>query len=164
MSLLFNALNRLVIEYQKIKIYKLKSRLQFCGKNVYISSQSVIWSESCLSIEDDVCIHAFTHIFAGGGLSIGKGTMISSNCSITTVTHTVDSLKRTQGVYESVDIGQNVWIGTGAVILPGVSIGNYSVIGAGAVVTKDIPPMQVVVGNPAKFLKNVELDRHTSAG
>ena len=59
-----------------------------------------------------------------------------------------------------VHIGENVWVGAGAVILPGVSIGNDSVIGAGSVVTKDIPANVVAVGNPCRVLREIgEHDR-----
>ena len=55
-----------------------------------------------------------------------------------------------------VNIGNNVWIGAGAIILPGVSIGDNSVIGAGSVVTKDIPANVVAVGNPCKVLREID--------
>ena len=59
-----------------------------------------------------------------------------------------------------VHLGENVWVGAGAVILPGVSIGNDSVIGAGSVVTKDIPANVVAVGNPCRVLREIgEHDR-----
>ena len=56
---------------------------------------------------------------------------------------------------KSVIIGKNVWIGTHAVILPGVTIGDRAVIGAGSIVTKDVPANSVAVGNPAKVIKNI---------
>ncbi len=154
-SILFRILNRLVYEYENQKSIEIKKRLKYCGNNVYISSKAFIWSENCLEIGDDVCIHSFTHIFAGGGLKIGEDTMISSNCSISTVTHQIHPLDRKPSVAKSVVIGKNVWVGTGAIILPGVTIGDDSVVGAGAVVTRDIPCQQVFVGNPARFLKEV---------
>ncbi|WP_308189864.1 DapH/DapD/GlmU-related protein [Nostoc sp. XA010] len=101
-------------------------------------------------------------IFLLGGVKIGSGTMISRNCSITTVTHSINSADRSLGITKPVTIGRNVWIGTGAIILPGVTIGDYSVVGAGAVVTKSIPAMQVFVGNPAKFLKEVKFENVTT--
>lgn len=54
-----------------------------------------------------------------------------------------------------VHIGRNVWIGVGAIILPGVTIGDNAVVAAGAVVTKDVAPNTIVGGNPAKFIKNI---------
>jgi acetyltransferase-like isoleucine patch superfamily enzyme len=160
--ILLKVFNRLRKCYEQLKFNCLKGQLGYCGKNVYISSKSLICSPNELEIGDNVCIHAFTHIFAGGGLKIGSGSMISSNCSITTVTHPVDSLDRVHTITKSVVIGKNVWIGTGVIILPGVTIGDYAVVGAGAVVTKSIPPMQVFVGNPARFIKHVKLENETN--
>jgi maltose O-acetyltransferase len=154
----FKAFNRLSFEYENFKINELKKRLRRCGENVFISPKAIIWSESEVEIGDNVCIHSFTHIFAGGGLKIGNGTMISSNCSIATVTHPINPLERNINIYKSIVIGENVWIGTGSIILPGICIGNNSIVGAGSIVTKDIPPMQVFAGNPAKFIKEVKIE------
>ena len=85
--------------------------------------------------------------------------MISSNCSITTTTHPIDSAKRfaEDGITKPVIIGKNAWLGMGAVLLPGITIGDDSIVGAGSVVTKDVPPKSIVVGNPAKVLRKIEL-------
>jgi len=163
MNFFFRVLNFLQSKFTAYQTRQILKRLKYCGSNVYISPHCLIWSESCLEIGDNVYIHSFTHIFAGGGLKIGSGTIISSNCSITTVTHSINAVDRLPTIGKSVSIGNNVWIGTGAIILPGVSIGDYSVVGAGAVVIKDIPAMQVFVGNPARFLKEVKLDESTIA-
>jgi len=85
--------------------------------------------------------------------------MISSNCSITSTTHPTDSAKRfaEDEITKPVIIGKNAWLGMGAVLLPGVTIGDDSIVGAGSVVTKNVPPKSIVVGNPAKFLRKIEL-------
>jgi maltose O-acetyltransferase len=135
-----------------------RERLKSCGRNASISPKAVIWPESCLEIGDNVHVGAFTAILAGGGVSIGSDTMVSSNCSIMSVTHAVDSRARAGEIHKPVRIGRNVWIGAGAVILPGVTIGDHSVIGAGSVVTRSVPPMQVYAGNPARFMREVRLE------
>lgn len=90
-----------------------------------------------------------------GGITIGDGTLIGMNVSISTLNHGF-SLETRNTTYPSpVVIGKNVWIGTGANILPGVTIGDNSVVAAGAVVTKDIPDNVVVAGVPAKVIKNI---------
>ncbi|GIP47196.1 hypothetical protein J53TS2_07870 [Paenibacillus sp. J53TS2] len=78
---------------------------------------------------------------------------------IYTATHPLDPAERNSGAKygKPVNIGNNVWIGGRAVIVPGVTIGDNAVISAGAVVTKDVPNGAVVGGNPAKIIKNVEM-------
>jgi maltose O-acetyltransferase len=74
------------------------------------------------------------------------------------VTHPLDAAQRKTGLEKGVAviIGNSVWVGGGAIILPGVSIGDGAVVAAGAVVTKDVPAYVVVAGNPAKVIKNLD--------
>lgn len=85
-------------------------------------------------------------------VSIGDGTQIGPAVQILTADHPRDAPERASGVEwgRPIRIGRNVWIGGGAVILPGVTIGDDAVIGAACVVTKDVPPGATVVGNPAR--------------
>ncbi len=84
--------------------------------------------------------------------------MIGPNTLITTVFHPLSRKGRRARLARAlpVVIGDDVWIGGGCVILPGVTIGNNAVIGAGAVVTRDVPPNSVVVGVPARKVKDLE--------
>ena len=112
------------------------------GKNVYANFG--------LTLVDD------TEIF------IGDDTMIGPNVTIATAGHPVLLELRQEGLQYNlpVHIGKNVWIGAAAVILPGVTIGDNTVIGAGSVVTKDIPADVVAVGNPCRILREIgEKDR-----
>jgi maltose O-acetyltransferase len=87
---------------------------------------------------------------------IGSNVFIGPNVLITGATHPLDPIARRET--ESglpITIGNDVWIGGNVVILPGVTIGDNSTIGAGAVVTKDIPNNSVAVGNPARVIKTV---------
>lgn len=88
---------------------------------------------------------------------IGDDAFIGPNVSIYTACHPIEADKRStrQEWAEPVTIGNDVWIGGSATILPGVTIGDRVVIGAGAVVTKDVPPYCVVGGNPAKIIKRI---------
>ena len=83
--------------------------------------------------------------------------MFGPNAVVCTGTHPVcPELRKKQAQYNlSVKIGNNVWVGAGAVILPGVTVGENSVIGAGSVVTKDIPDNVVAVGNPCRVLRAI---------
>ncbi|MGB5818716.1 MAG: sugar O-acetyltransferase [Saonia sp.] len=90
-------------------------------------------------------------------VKIGNDCMMAPNVSVYTAGHALEPENRNkQGYAIPVHIGNNVWIGGGSVILPGVVVGDNSVIAAGSVVTKDVEPNTVVAGNPAKFLKHID--------
>lgn len=97
-----------------------------------------------------------------GKVTIGKNAQIAPNVSIYTAGHPIHPDSRNSG-YEygiPVTIGDNVWIGGNTVILPGVNIGSNVVIGAGSVVTKDIPDWSVAAGNPCNVVRKItEQDR-----
>lgn len=88
-------------------------------------------------------------------VAFGDNVFIGPNCSFYTAGHPLDVKQRNEGLEyaHSIHVGDNVWMGGNVVVLPGVSIGNNSVIGAGSVVTKDIPDNVVAVGNPCKVVK-----------
>eukprot|EP00744_Colponema_vietnamica_P016111 GILI01022590.1.p1 GENE.GILI01022590.1~~GILI01022590.1.p1 ORF type:complete len:195 (-),score=25.40 GILI01022590.1:91-675(-) len=88
-------------------------------------------------------------------VTIGDNCMLAPNVQIYTAGHPVDAERRISGEEFGLEIkiGDNVWIGGGAIICPGVTIGNNTVIGAGSVVTKSLPDNVVAVGNPAKVLR-----------
>lgn len=90
-----------------------------------------------------------------GKIIIGKNVLFGPSVTIATVGHPLDPTMREYMYTAPVKIGDNVWIGAGAVICPGVTIGNGSVIGAGSVVVKDIPENCIAVGNPCKVLREI---------
>lgn len=92
-----------------------------------------------------------------GHIYIGDHTMIGPNVTIATAGHPILPELREKEMQYNVDvkIGRNVWIGAGAIIVPGVTIGNNTVIGAGSVVTKDIPANVVAVGNPCRVMREI---------
>ena len=91
-------------------------------------------------------------------IEIGNNVMIGPNVNIFTINHDIRAKERNQFVtyYKPITICDNVWIGGNSTILPGVTIGKNSVVGAGSVVTKDVPPNVLVAGNPAKFIRNID--------
>lgn len=86
---------------------------------------------------------------------IGKGTKIAANCGFITANHVFNDLtKSTEG--KDIKIGENCWIGMNSVILPGVNLGNNTIVGAGSIVTKSFPDGHCVIGgNPAKIIKDL---------
>jgi maltose O-acetyltransferase len=93
-----------------------------------------------------------------GRIVMGDHVMLGPAVQIYTVNHPLDVVTRRAG-YEytaAVHIGDNVWIGGGAILCPGVSIGENTVIGAGSVVTRSVPPNVVAVGNPCKVLRRLD--------
>ncbi len=90
-----------------------------------------------------------------GGIIIEDDVMVGPGVSIMSENHPVEIDKRKTLIPDEVVIKQNAWIGGGATILPGITIGKNSVVGAGAVVTKDVPKNTVAAGMPAKVVKNI---------
>ena len=113
------------------------------GHFVHFGKQ--IYANFSLTLVDD------THIY------VGDYTMFGPNVTIATAGHPILPSLRKEGYQYNmpVHIGENCWIGAGACIMPGVSIGDHTVIGAGSVVTKDIPSGVVAVGNPCKVLRPI---------
>lgn len=115
----------------------------FGGKKVYFGRN--VYANFNLTLVDDEAIY------------VGDFVKFGPNVTVCTAAHPIlPALRRRVYQYNlPVHIGSNVWIGAGAVILPGISIGENSVIGAGSIVTKDIPANVVAVGNPCKVLRAI---------
>ena len=109
-----------------------------------------------ITIGKDVFINSGCHFQDQGGITIGDGSLIGHNVILATVNHDLAPKNNRKNHYAPITIGNHVWIGSNATILPGVTIGEWAVVAAGAVVTKDVPPYTVVGGVPAKVLKTVE--------
>jgi len=93
-----------------------------------------------------------------GRITIGDDVQIGPNVQLLTATHPVEAGPR-RAKWEGsrpISIGDNVWLGGGVIVCPGVTIGENTVVGAGAVVTKDLPPNVVAVGNPARVIRAIE--------
>jgi maltose O-acetyltransferase len=117
----------------------------FCdyGYNIY-TGEKVFFNFNCVVLD-------VTRV------SIGSRTLFGPNVQIYTATHPLDADERASGLEyaKPVTIGSDVWVGGSAVICPGVSIGDRAVIGAGSVVTRDIPPNVFAAGNPCKILRQL---------
>lgn len=109
-----------------------------------------------ITIGKDVFINSGCHFQDQGGIIIGDGAFIGHNVVLATINHDLDPKNNRKNHYAPITIGKNVWIGANATVLPGVSIGDWAVIGAGAVVTKDVPAKSVVGGVPARIIKMID--------
>ena len=91
-------------------------------------------------------------------VEFGDNVFIGPNCGFYTAGHPLDYKTRNKGLEyaKPIKVGNNVWFGGNVTVLPGVEIGDNSVIGAGSVVTKDIPENSIAVGNPCKVIKRIE--------
>lgn len=108
-----------------------------------------------ITIGKDVFINSGCHFQDQGGIEIGDGSLIGHNVVLATINHDLDPKNNRKNHYAPIQIGKHVWIGSNATVLAGVTIGDWSVVAAGAVVTKDVPPYTVVGGVPAKVLKTI---------
>lgn len=108
------------------------------GENFFINAGGVMLDEAAISFGDNV--------------------FIGPQCGFYTAIHPLDAPRRNAGLEYArpIEIGSNVWIGGHVTVLPGVRIGDGAVIGAGSVVTRDIPPRVVAVGNPCRVIRQIE--------
>lgn len=140
---------------RRLKI--LKELLGSCGDHVYIEDGLHMSYGKHVYLGDYFYANFNLTIIDDGEVHIGDLTMIGPNVTICTTGHPVDPHYREMAAHYSLPIyiGKNVWIGSNAAILPGVSIGDNTVIGAGSVVTRDIPAKVVAVGNPCRILREI---------
>lgn len=108
-----------------------------------------------IAIGEGVFINACCHFQDHGGIAIGDGCQIGHNVVFATLNHFLDPAQRKYTRPAPIVLGKNVWIGSNSTILPGVSIGENSVIAAGAVVTKDVPANTLAAGVPARKVKSL---------
>ena len=128
--------------------------LKKCGKNVNIERGAVFSSRVSLGDNSGIGINASLT----GSVEIGKNVMMGPNCTMYSRNHAFDRLEIPmckQGFQEekTIVIDDDVWIGGNVIILPGKHIGKGSIIGAGSVITKDVPEYAIVGGNPAKIIR-----------
>ena len=129
-----------------------------CGENCYIELPfHANWGGAHVHFGNNVYANYNLTLVDDGHIYVGDNVLFGPNVTVATPGHPIDPELRLRGLQfnKDVRIGTNVWIGAGAVLLPGVTIGENTVIGAGSVVTKDIPANVVAVGNPCKVLREI---------
>ena len=149
---------------KEIRYFLMKKRFKKCGERVIFCSGIRISGSKNVSIGNNVRIGEKSFICGVGGLEIGDNVALGPQVLIWTVNHNYYSPEHLPfgGVYKKppVKIGDNVWIGARACVVPGVTIGEGAVIAMGSVVTKDVPPCAVVGGNPAKVIKYRDIEKY----
>jgi maltose O-acetyltransferase len=128
-----------------------------CGGGLLLYPSVYIIFSRHISVGERVAINVNTYLDGGGGITIGDHVLVGPNCVISTREHSFEDLKtpiyKQPVKYAATQIGNDVWIGANAFIRGGVTIGDGSVIAAGTVVTKDVPPGCVFGGVPGKVLR-----------
>ena len=126
------------------------------GSYVSVPISSIACAEN-IKIGKDVFINGGALFMARGGITIEDKVQIAANVQLISNNH--DPYNRKLLTCKPVLIKENAWIGAGATILPGVCVGANAIVGAGSVVTKDVPDCAIVVGNPAKVIKWLDKER-----
>ncbi|WP_184283769.1 sugar O-acetyltransferase [Jeotgalicoccus coquinae] len=109
-----------------------------------------------IKIGKNVFINSGCRFQDQGGITIGDGSLIGHNVVLATINHDYNPNNRGTMYLLPIVLEKNAWIGSSATVLPGVTIGENSIVAAGSVVTKDVPANTIVAGNPAKFISNLE--------
>lgn len=129
------------------------------GRNVRFRERAALAGR--IDLADDVVLGHYAALWAIGGgdnvIKVGKGSGISAFCVLMTRHHefrdrSLSFIEQGPTEGKGIIIGEDCWIGIRSIIMPGVTVGNGAVVGAGAVVTKDVEPYKVVAGNPAKII------------
>ena len=116
----------------------------FGGKHIHFGNN--VYCNFNVTMVDDTYIY------------VGDNTLFAPNVVLATAAHPIDPKLREKGLQynKPIRIGKNCWLGTGVIVLPGITIGDNVVIGAGSVVTKDLPSNVVAVGNPCKIIREIK--------
>ena len=152
-------------EFNKLKPSDIEKKEQFmkevfaeCGENCYIELPfHANWGGHHVHFGSEIYANSNLTLVDDGHIYIGDKVMIGPNVTIATANHPIDPELRDKGLQYNRDVyvGENTWIGSGVVIVPGVRIGKNVFIGAGSIVTKDIPDNVLAVGNPCRVLREV---------
>jgi acetyltransferase-like isoleucine patch superfamily enzyme len=131
------------------------SRCKNPGINVRLRMPVVVYHPEALSFGQGVDVGEFVVLRASGGLTIGDRVLIAAHAVLTTRGHPEELPRYGRLVDAPVVIEDDVWIGAGAIVLPGVSVGRGAIVAAGAVVTQSVEPMTIVAGVPARPIRSI---------
>ena len=159
--LLTRKLNDTPTDQPEARARLLRELMRATGENVWIEPPFFCDYGNNITLGDKVFFNFNCVVLDVAPVRIGARTMFGPAVQIYTATHPIRAADRSAGreLGKRIDIGDDVWIGGGAIICPGVSIGARSVIGAGSVVTKDIPDDVFAAGNPCRVVRKIDNTR-----
>ena len=155
--LLFQALNDTRDDQQDERARLIKELIPAAGREVWIEPPFYCDYGSNITLGDKVFFNFNCVVLDVAPVRIGSSVLFGPGVQIYAATHPLSAMERRTGLElgKAVDIGDDVWVGGGAIICPGVRIGARSVIGAGSVVTKDIAEGVLAVGNPCRVVREI---------
>lgn len=135
----------------------MKEMFASVGEDVWINQPLNIAVGSTVTIGKGTYINSGLTLIDDGTITIGEGCLFGTGVTLCTTGHPIDPEQRAKGSMYSfpVTIGDGAWIGAGVIILPGITIGKYAVVGAGSIVTKDVPEYTVAAGNPCRVMREI---------
>lgn len=154
---LFKEFNKTTDEEIEKRQAIMKKLFKHIGDRVYLEPDFTCEFGKNITLGNDLYINFGCTLLDCGQITIGNNTLLGPNVSMYSANHSLDAEERIAGalIPEPITIGNRVWIGGGTTILSGVTIGDDSVIGAGSVVTRDIPAGVVAAGNPCKVIRKI---------
>lgn len=149
--------NRLRPSQKEERLRLLTRLLGKAGENLIIEPPFACDYGYNIEVGDNFYANVNLVILDGAKVTIGDNVFLAPGVGIYTAGHPLDAVRRNQGLEYAypIRIGNNVWVGAGVHILPGVTIGDNTVIGAGSIVTKDIPSGVLAVGNPCRAIRSI---------
>lgn len=157
-------------EYNQTPVRNSEKRLELIKRILGKTRESVLiepyfWCDygSRIEVGENFYANHGLIVLDAGKVTFGDNVFIGPSCGFHTSGHPIDFERRNLGLEYAypISVGNNVWFGAGVQVLPGVTIGNNSVIGSGSIVVKDIPDDCLAVGNPCKVLRKItEEDKH----
>lgn len=158
-KLIFTYLNWREKIADKLTMIRYRRQLLTCGTDCKIWKGAVIHDPELVSLGNRVGIGNNVVIWGSGNVKIMDDVLIAANSVITSAGHEVGNGKyNTTLLKKPIVLQNNVWIGAGVIVLPGVSVGENSIVAAGSVVNHDVPPNVIVAGIPAKVKKVIDSD------